>query len=87
MLELDPCYPSVMLRHWFMLLCRQGLIIVMLYSLAFQQAQRGASSLSRMPQPESYILMKVTKFSHITPVLASLQWLHIQARADFKVLL
>lgn len=30
--------------------------------------------------------MKVKKFSYITPVLASLHWLPIQPRADFKVL-
>lgn len=33
------------------------------------------------------VLTKTSKFHHITPVLASLHWLPIQARADFKVLL
>ena len=33
------------------------------------------------------ILTRTRKFDHITPVLASLHWLPINARADFKVLL
>ncbi|KAF7640585.1 hypothetical protein LDENG_00032240, partial [Lucifuga dentata] len=33
------------------------------------------------------ILTKTRKYDHITPVLASLHWLPVQARADFKVLL
>lgn len=33
------------------------------------------------------ILTNTKKFDHITPVLASLHWLPIQARCDFKVLL
>ena len=33
------------------------------------------------------ILTKTPKSDHITPVLASLQWLPVKARADFKVLL
>ena len=33
------------------------------------------------------LLTKTSRFCHITPVLASLHWLPIQARADFKVLL
>ena len=33
------------------------------------------------------ILTRTKTFDHITPVLASLHWLHVKARADFKVLL
>ncbi|KAJ7987687.1 hypothetical protein DPEC_G00329060 [Dallia pectoralis] len=33
------------------------------------------------------ILTRTKKFDHITPVLASLHWLPVKARADFKVLL
>ncbi|KAF7669095.1 hypothetical protein LDENG_00249980, partial [Lucifuga dentata] len=33
------------------------------------------------------ILTKTQKYDHITPILASLHWLPVQARADFKVLL
>ena len=33
------------------------------------------------------ILTKTKKCDHITPVLASLHWLPVKARADFKVLL
>ncbi|KAF7668630.1 hypothetical protein LDENG_00296260, partial [Lucifuga dentata] len=33
------------------------------------------------------ILTKTRKFDHITPILASLHWLPVQATADFKVLL
>ena len=33
------------------------------------------------------ILIRTKKFDHITPVLASLHWLPVKARADFKVLL
>lgn len=33
------------------------------------------------------LLTKTSRFCHINPVLASLHWLPIQARADFKVLL
>ena len=32
-------------------------------------------------------LTRTKKFDHITPVLASLHWLPVKARADFKVLL
>ncbi len=33
------------------------------------------------------ILPKTRKFDHITPVLASVQWLPVNVRSDFKVLL
>ena len=33
------------------------------------------------------ILTRTKKFDHINPVLASLHWLPVKARADFKVLL
>ena len=33
------------------------------------------------------ILTRTQKFDHITPVLASLHWLPVKAKADFKVLL
>ena len=33
------------------------------------------------------ILTRTPKFDHITPMLASLHWLPVKARADFKVLL
>ena len=33
------------------------------------------------------ILTRTKKCDHITPVLASLHWLPVKARADFKVLL
>ena len=33
------------------------------------------------------ILTRTKQFDHITPVLASLHWLPVKARADFKVLL
>ena len=33
------------------------------------------------------ILTRTKKFDHITPVLASLHWLPVKARADFNVLL
>ena len=33
------------------------------------------------------ILTRTPKFDQITPVLASLHWLPVKARADFKVLL
>jgi hypothetical protein len=33
------------------------------------------------------ILTRTKNFDHITPVLASLHWLPVKARADFKVLL
>jgi hypothetical protein len=33
------------------------------------------------------ILTRTHKFDHITPVLGSLHWLPVKARADFKILL
>ena len=33
------------------------------------------------------IMTRTQKIDHITPVLASLHWLPVKARADFKVLL
>lgn len=44
-------------------------------------------SLQIVQNSAARLLTKTSKFCHITPVLASLHWLPIQARADFKVLL
>lgn len=44
-------------------------------------------SLQLVQNSAARLLTKTSRFCHITPVLASLHWLPIQARADFKVLL
>ncbi|KAF7646093.1 hypothetical protein LDENG_00193770, partial [Lucifuga dentata] len=44
-------------------------------------------SLQLVQNAAARILTKTRKYDHITPVLASLRWLPVQARADFKVLL
>ncbi len=44
-------------------------------------------SLQLVQNSAARILTKMRKFNHITPILASLYWLPVQARADFKVLL
>ena len=44
-------------------------------------------SLQLVQNSAARILTKNRKFDHITPILASLHWLPVQARADFKVLL
>ncbi|KAF7648491.1 hypothetical protein LDENG_00156130 [Lucifuga dentata] len=44
-------------------------------------------SLQLVQNAAARILTKTRKYDHITPVLASLRWLPVQARADFKPLL
>ena len=44
-------------------------------------------SLQMVQNTAARILTKTRKFDHITPVLASLHWLPIHVRSDFKVLL
>ncbi|KAF7654004.1 hypothetical protein LDENG_00075870, partial [Lucifuga dentata] len=44
-------------------------------------------SLQLVQNAAARLLTKTRKYDHITPVLASLHWLPVQARADFKVLL
>ena len=44
-------------------------------------------SLQLVQNAAARILTRTRKFDHITPVLSSLHWLPIHARADFKVLL
>lgn len=44
-------------------------------------------SLQLVQNAAARILTRTSKYSHITPVLASLHWLPVQARADFKILL
>ena len=44
-------------------------------------------SLQLVQNSAARLLTKTSRYCHITPVLASLHWLPIQARADFKVLL
>ena len=45
------------------------------------------NSLQLVQNAAARILTRTKKFDHISPVLASLHWLPIHARADFKVLL
>ena len=44
-------------------------------------------SLQLVQNSAARLLTKTSRFCHITPVLASLHWLTVQARDDFKVLL
>lgn len=44
-------------------------------------------SLQLVQNSAARILTRTSRYSHITPILASLHWLPIQTRADFKVLL
>ena len=44
-------------------------------------------NLQRVQNAAARLLTRTRKFDHITPILISLHWLPIQARADFKVLL
>ena len=44
-------------------------------------------SLQMVQNTAARILTKTRKFDHITPVLASLHWLPVHVRSDFKVLL
>lgn len=44
-------------------------------------------NLQRVQNAAARLLTRTRKFDHITPILVSLHWLPIQARADFKVLL
>lgn len=44
-------------------------------------------SLQLVQNSAARILTRTSRYTHITPILASLHWLPIQTRADFKVLL
>lgn len=44
-------------------------------------------SLQLVQNSAARLLTKTSRFCHLTPVLASLHWLPIQARADFKVII
>ncbi len=44
-------------------------------------------SLQMVQMAAPRILTKTRKFDHITPILASLHWLPVHVRLDFKVLL
>ena len=44
-------------------------------------------SLQLIQNAAARVLTRARRYDHITPVLTSLHWLPIQARADFKILL
>jgi hypothetical protein len=57
----------------------------MLYSLVTQI--RALNKLQFVLNMAAGILTRTKTFDHVTPVLASLHWLPVKARVDFKVLL
>lgn len=53
----------------------------------FVRVAKENSCLQMVQNAAARILSGSSKYEHISPVLASLHWLPVQVRADFKVLL
>ena len=43
--------------------------------------------LNRIQRMQNYVVLRLNKFSHITPALATLHWLPVNRRIDFKIAL
>ena len=57
------------------------------YALLSGYPDKALNKLQLVLNTAARILTRTQTFDHITPVLASLHWLPVKARADFKVLL
>ena len=54
-------------------------------SLLFGVTKANVTKLQRVQNSLARVIMDVSKYDHITPVLKSLHWLPIKQRIDFKV--
>ncbi len=89
LLKLDHFYHSVVLKSSSMLLYQVTLITVILYSLDYHKIYQSPPTCSKHHQKQTpaRVLNRTRKYKHIFPALASLHWLPVLFRIDFKILL